>query len=235
MLLDYARAESDGRQRDGGRQSMVGNAHRHAEARPHIGEGAQVRLLDGCRIGGGAFQQGYMRVLLAVAGRKGLVYLVFAGDSRGDDDRLALSCDVFYQGDVCNLETCDLVSGHVVLRKVIDGRFIEGGREQDDACVLRCLLEGGQPLPGGVRRAVEVVQVGSVPERTLLDAEPRLVAVDGDGIRRVGLYFDGVGAGLRGCVQGLHGGLEAPAVVCGQFRDDERTCRVAIVDCKLSE
>ena len=61
--------------------------------------------------------------------------------------------------------------------------------------------------------------------QTLLVSDEKLAFLDiqCDGVGRVGLQLDRVGAGLRRSVDDLQRSIEGPVMVAGHLRDDERS------------
>ena len=80
--------------------------------------------------------------------------------------------------------------------------------------------EGWVPFPWGVRFLVEVVKTAAFPCGAFANLKAGIVAIEGDGIRAIGLKFDGICTSSGGSFDEFEGGREFLAVVGGEFCDD---------------
>ena len=110
-----------------------------------------------------------------------------------DNHRLPFAGDPCDQRQVDGLKGGNLVGRCTKPAEKLYGRVIEGCREQCDTVLPRPFHERRMPLIGRVGLLVEVVEGVTVPQAAT-DFEVRTMVVNRQGIRRVGLYFDSVGA-----------------------------------------
>ncbi|MNJ36513.1 hypothetical protein D3C77_313040 [compost metagenome] len=82
------------------------------------------------------------------------------------------------------------------------------------------------PLPGGIGLLVELVERGAIPDGALIDLEILVVAIQGDGVGRIGLDLDGIGAARLGRPYRRQRRLQGVAVVGRQLGDDETPIRI---------
>ena len=100
----------------------------------------------------------------------------------------------------------------------IHRRFVKGGGQKIQPQTLTLRFDDGLPFPGGVGFFIQVVEVGAVPHAAFV-AEILVVAVQGDGVRRVGLDLQAVGAGVRRRPYDLQRTVQAAAMVGAHLGD----------------
>ncbi|MNE80291.1 hypothetical protein D3C80_1768450 [compost metagenome] len=82
------------------------------------------------------------------------------------------------------------------------------------------------PLPGGIGLLIELVECCAIPDGALIDLEILIVAIQGDGVGRVGLDLDGIGTTCLGRAYRRQRRLQGVAMVGRQFGDDEAAIRI---------
>ena len=219
MLLDDLRPQGHGGDGAHGAHGMVREAHGEAEALLHVLYGGQVHLLRIRRIGAGAAQQRKLPVPRLPHGLHRLPDLLQGAHARGHDQRLPPGGHVFHQRQVYHLKGGNLVEFQSQSLQEIHGSPVEGGGEEVDACLFGLLLQLGLPFPGHVSLSVELIEVLALP-CAVAHLKIAVAAVDGQGVRRVGLHLDAVCAAVLGGMDDLLRPLQAARVVGGHLRNE---------------
>src|SRR6185437_7264010 len=91
--------------------------------------------------------------------------------------------------------------------------------EYGNAELARVRKQRRVPFPRRVRLLIKIVEGSAVPQAPL-DLKIRPVAVDSDGVRTVGLQFDGIGTGTLGGLDELQSRLKPAVVIRRNLRND---------------
>ena len=221
MLLDHPRAQGDRGGGYGVSHGMVGKAGEAAEGTAQGGHHVQMDVLIGGGIGGDAFHQKHVFVSFLPAGREGAFDIPQVGHSRRQDHGLMQAGDPADEGDVGDLIGGHFVGGHVHGRHEIHRRGIEGGGKAFHSQPVRFLHQLRLPLPGSISLLVQPVEGGSVPDGSLVDLKIGGIAVQGDGVRGIGLQLDGIRSGFPRRMDDLQGSVVVLEMVGRHFRHDE--------------
>ena len=128
---------------------------------------------------------------------------------------------MFYQRDISDLETGNLVNRVAQLFQEIHRRLIERRGKTRQPLLPRYPEQLLVPFPGCVSLLVQVIQVFSIPQRPLLDLEIISLTIQRYRVRRVRLQFNGIRSGSFGSLYRGYCRFLAPVMIRRQFRDNK--------------
>ncbi len=197
---------------------VVGKARHKAEARDHVGQGAQVVILGGRGVARDAVEDRKVAAAPVAGGGDRLGDLLGVGHAGRDDHRLAGGGGIADERQVHGLEARDLVGGGAQILEQVDGGGVEGRGEDRQAARAGMGEKGRVPVPWGIGGAVELVQALAGPLAGR-DLEFRAGGVQGDRVGGIGLDLDRVGPGGGGGIDDAEGGIKAAVVVRRKLGD----------------
>ena len=202
-----------------GPHGVVGQPHRDAEPLSHIRNGGEVHVAVIGRVLAAALEQDNLVISLPPACVYRVLNFLHTAHSAADHHGLSLGGGILNQRNVHQLKAGDLVRLTADSLQKIDGCPVKGRREEIHPAGLAFLLDSLLPLPGRARIPVQIVELITVP-KSAFDSKIFIVAVDGHGIRRIGLDFHAVRAGFGRLTHNRQGILQLPGVIGAHLRDD---------------
>ena len=185
-----------------------------------MGDRADVGVFGAGGVGAGALEQHQLGAAGIVGGAYGVVEFAEAGHAGGDDQGLAGGGGLLDQRQVVVFEAGDLVGRGAEILQEVDGGFVKGRAEADQAQLAGALHDRAVPLPGGVGLLVEVVQVLAGPEGIgIADLKAPAAHVERHRVGGVGLQLDRVGSRLGCSLHDRQGPLQALVVVAAHLGD----------------
>ena len=251
MLLDHARAERGGRERDSRAQGVVRIADPHAEPLGHGGQGAQVHGLDRGRVLGGAvhehdtfghgrlpFRRRQRRLHLRHSprlarprqaeghDRQGLGHLVQGRHAGGNEQRPAHPRGLQQHGAPGQVARPDLDRRHVEACQEVQAVHVEGGGHEGDATRATPLREDQMVGTADLQRP-DHLHLGTL--RSGVDGLiGGLHGARGQQVTgREGLELDRVGAGFRRHIDHRQGVGQNPVMIDPRLRDHEHPVKHA--------
>ena len=108
------------------------------------------------------------------------------------------------QRNVVDFVRGNFVSGNVELFQKVHSREVKGRREAFHAKLMRLFHELWLPFPGGIGLFIKVIFGNAVPQTAFIH-ETVIVAVNCQGVGRIGLQLDSIRTGFGSRVDNFHG------------------------------
>ncbi len=112
--------------------------------------------------------------------------------------------DLTDHGNIVDLVGSDLIGGYIHFLQKIHGSKVEGRREALQSQPVCFFFQLRLPVPGRIGFLIELIERSSVPDGAFVDLEAFVVAVQGDGIGRIGLQLHRVRTGFFGRMDDLY-------------------------------